>query len=60
MKKTFSSVQTPQMPVAGLKSISNNIRLTYKCHTFLETSGQDLPNQPHIGLIHGAVLPPHP
>ena len=35
------------------KSISNNIR-------FLETSRQDLAIQPHIGLIHGAVLPPHP
>merc|ERR1711973_949830 len=31
-------------------AISNTSRLTYKCHTFLEASGQGLP---HLGLIKG-------
>ena len=41
------------------KYISNNIKLTYKCHTFLETSGQDQPLYSHIGLIIGCNLTPH-
>ena len=41
------------------KSISNNIRLTYKCHTLLETSGHGLPIYQHIRLILGGYLTPH-
>ena len=41
-------------------AISNINRLTYKCHTFLETSGQDLPIWPHKGLIKGGNFNPTP
>ena len=41
-------------------AISNTNRLTYKCHTFLETSGQDLPIWPHKGLIKGGNFNPTP
>ena len=41
------------------KYISNNIRLTYKCHTLLETSGQGLPIYQHIVLILGGYLTLH-
>ena len=43
------------------KSISNNIRLKYKFHTLLETSGheQGIPIYQHIGLILGGYLTPH-
>ena len=35
------------------KSISKNIRLTYKCHTLLKSSLQGLPIYQHIWLILG-------
>ena len=41
------------------KSIFNNIRLTYKCHTLLETSGDGVPIYQHIMLILGGYLTPH-
>ena len=41
------------------KLMTNNIRLTYKCHTLLETSGQGLPIYQHIRLILGGYLTPH-
>ena len=41
-------------------AISNTYRFTYKCHTFLETSGQGLPILPHLGLIKGGNFNPTP
>ena len=41
------------------KSISSNIRLTYNCHTLLETSWQGLPIYQHIWLILGGYLTPN-
>ena len=52
--KAFPSDPTPIDRVN--KSISNNIRLTYKCQTLLETSWQGLPIYQHIGLILGGYL----
>ena len=44
------------------KSVSNSItyRLTYKCYTFLETSGQSLHISPHLGLMKGGNFNPTP
>ena len=44
------------------KSISNSNthRLTYKCYTFLETSGQGLHILPHLGLMKGGNFNPTP
>ena len=41
-------------------AISNTYRLTYKCHTFLEMSGQGLPIEPHLGLIKWGNFDPIP
>ena len=35
--------------------ISNTMRLLYKCHTFLESLGQDLYIQPYSGLMTSAT-----
>ena len=44
------------------KSISNSntYRLTYKCYTFLEMSGQGLHIYQHLGIIKGGNLNPTP
>ena len=42
------------------KLFSNNIIQTYKCYILLETSGQGLPIQPHLGLMKGGNFNPTP
>ena len=44
------------------KSISNlnTYRLTYKCYTFLETSGQGLNIYQHLGIMKGGNFNPTP
>ena len=39
---------------------SNTKSLTYKCYTFLETSGQGLHIEPNLGLVKGGNSNPTP
>ena len=40
------------------KLMTNNIRSTYNCHTFLESSDKSI--KPYIGLISGVILTLYP
>ena len=41
-------------------SYSNTYRLTYKCYTFLEMSGQGLHIYQHLGIMKGGNFNPTP